>query len=237
MRKFDRPLLFVSATLLVSAGWIAGCFKADDPTGPTLDAGTFDAPTFDGTGFPDATSLADGSNLPDASAVDAARPDANADSGGVDAGVASVDAASDARVDAPIDAAVGGGTFVYLPGGSVLAGWVLQPSGTLTPIDMDPMAAGIQNATTGTNPLSIAAHPNGNFVYTSNYGDSTIGAYSVNAMTGALTRLDAVVGTAGVQDLPATHGNPAFVAADPQGRSSTRRTTATTRSPRTRSTR
>ncbi len=216
MRKFDRPLLLVPITLLAGAGWIAGCFTPDDPNGSTLDAGTFDAPTFDGAGLPDATSLPDGSNLPDA--ADAARADASADGGGVDASDASVDASSDARVDAPIDAAVGGGTFVYLPGGSVLAGWVLQTSGMLTPIDMDPMVAGIQNVATGTNPLSIAAHPNGNFVYTSNYGDSTIGAYSVNAMTGVLTRLDAVVGTAGVQDLPATHGNPAFVAADPQGR-------------------
>ncbi len=44
-------------------------------------------------------------------------------------------------------------------------------------------------APTGNSPLQAVKTPNGQFVYTANYGDGTISAYAVNASSGALTAL------------------------------------------------
>ena len=52
---------------------------------------------------------------------------------------------------------------------------------------------------TGKGPFSIAIHPTGYYAYAVNYNDNTVSGYSIDATTGALTRIDTDGTTAATQ--------------------------------------
>ena len=69
----------------------------------------------------------------------------------------------------------------------------------------------------GNGPAAIAMDPAGQFLYVANSYGNSVSAYTISAITGALTRLDADLGTVGVQDF--TAGSfPNSVAVDASGR-------------------
>jgi len=73
----------------------------------------------------------------------------------------------------------------------------------------------------GTNPSSVTVDPSGKFAYVTNSfngtGGNSVPAYSINATTGALTRIDADGTLAGIQNFPAGSG-PRAVSVDPAGK-------------------
>jgi 6-phosphogluconolactonase (cycloisomerase 2 family) len=71
--------------------------------------------------------------------------------------------------------------------------------------------------TGGTNPNFVAVTPAGRFVYVTNSGSSSVSAYSINPLTGALTRIDADSAAAGIQNFQAGL-SPYSVTVDPSGR-------------------
>ncbi len=78
-----------------------------------------------------------------------------------------------------------------------------QSTGNLTALTPSSIA-------TGDKPWHINVHPNGQFLYNTNYGDATVSAYQINATTGQLTEL---------AGSPFTVGNsPIGLSIDPQGR-------------------
>jgi 6-phosphogluconolactonase (cycloisomerase 2 family) len=113
------------------------------------------------------------------------------------------------------------GRFVYVANytGVSVSGYTINAStGALTQIDADPVTAGVQDFAAGgagSYPSGIAVDPTGRFVYIAN-DNTSITAYSINALTGMLTHIDADPGTAGVQDVSSTR---AFaIAIEPTGR-------------------
>lgn len=88
--------------------------------------------------------------------------------------------------------------------------------GGLTRLDADASTAGIQDFPSGPSPYRVAAHPSGKFLYVTNDNNSTVSIFAIASTTGALTRIDADAGTAGVQDFPVTRASA--VAIHPSGR-------------------
>jgi len=81
--------------------------------------------------------------------------------------------------------AIAGSKYVYLSGvgtfGNDIAGWSIQPDGTLTPITGTPFGSGV-------NANGLAASPDGSMLYASDGVNQNIAWYSVNS-TGTLTLL------------------------------------------------
>jgi len=80
---------------------------------------------------------------------------------------------------------------------------------------------GSDTVAAGTSPVSIAVDPSGRFVYVANNGTTTVpgsvSAYLVNPVDGRLTRIDADLLVAGIQDFAAGNG-PLSVSVDATGR-------------------
>jgi 6-phosphogluconolactonase (cycloisomerase 2 family) len=72
-------------------------------------------------------------------------------------------------------------------------------TGALTPIDADLGTAGVQNFAAGDNPVQLAVHPSGKYLYAANNLAGTVSAYVIGA-NGALALIDADAGSAGHQD-------------------------------------
>jgi YVTN family beta-propeller protein len=112
------------------------------------------------------------------------------------------------------------GRFVYVTnsyGNSVSAYTLDRITGALTQLDADAGTTGIQDFPCGPGPYRVAVHPDGRFLYVTNGLNSTVSLFSIATTTGALTRIDADAGTAGVQDFPVARASD--VAIHPSGRS------------------
>jgi 6-phosphogluconolactonase (cycloisomerase 2 family) len=88
------------------------------------------------------------------------------------------------------------GNFLYVTVG-------IAQSGTTGSIEVWPLTAGVlgqiaQVLPTGTTPFGLAIHPNGNFLYTANFGDNSISEYTINS-DGTLSVLGTV--SSGLADL------------------------------------
>ena len=92
-------------------------------------------------------------------------------------------------------------------------------SGVLTPLtDVDAGTTGIQTSIpTGTHPSSIAIHPSGKFAYVTNYISNSISAYSIDAATGALSRIDANGSASGTDIATGSNTGPIAITIDPAG--------------------
>lgn len=103
------------------------------------------------------------------------------------------------------------GSFLYVANygsGDVAAFRIDAGNGALTAIDANAGTAGIQNFAAGTQAISVAARPDGKFLYVANYGANTVSAFAIDAATGALTALGAV----------GTGSNPNSITLDPAGK-------------------
>jgi len=91
-------------------------------------------------------------------------------------------------------------------------------AGALFAIDADSSITGTQaNIATGAQPYAITIDPSGKFAYVANYGSNSVSAYSIDASTGALARIDSDKVTTGNQtSIPARSG-PRSIAIDPSG--------------------
>ena len=87
---------------------------------------------------------------------------------------------------------------------SVSAYTINATTGALTPIDADPLTAGIQNFQAGAQAFSVTVDPSGKFAYVANSAADEVSAYTINAISGALTPIDADPLTAGIQ-IPRGH--------------------------------
>jgi 6-phosphogluconolactonase (cycloisomerase 2 family) len=95
------------------------------------------------------------------------------------------------------------GKFAYVAnsgGNSVSVFSINAGTGLLTRIDCDPSTAGVQDCVAGIVPASVAVDPTGKFVYVANYGNgaspSSVSAYSINASTGVLTKINCITSSA-----------------------------------------
>ena len=109
------------------------------------------------------------------------------------------------------------GTFVYVANRVTndISAYTLNGNGSLTPIDADAVAPGIQNFTAGNGPNSVTVNPAGTYVYVANYSSDNISAYALNG-DGSLTPIDADAATPGVQNFTAG-SNPWSVTVNPAG--------------------
>lgn len=120
------------------------------------------------------------------------------------------------------------GKYLYVTNeneGTVSA-YSVGAGGRLTRIDADPTTAAIDNFVTGGNPLSVAVHPNGKFVYVVNSiiqtplaptTNGTITTFEVDPNNGTLYRRDNDPLSAQIDDLPAGW-NPYLITVEPKGR-------------------
>jgi len=90
-------------------------------------------------------------------------------------------------------------------------------TGALIRIDADPATPAVDDFPAGSQPFQIAFHPNGKFAYVANWGGTTVSIYAIDALTGALARIDADPTTPAVDDL-AGFSKPSAVAFDISGR-------------------
>ena len=105
------------------------------------------------------------------------------------------------------------GKFLYAPitssfqgNSSVVAGYVQDGlTGALTPMTASPFSS-------GNNPVAAVADPTGRFLYVANFDGASIGMFSINRLTGALTPLSpATIACPG-------GGNPISLALDGSGK-------------------
>jgi 6-phosphogluconolactonase (cycloisomerase 2 family) len=103
------------------------------------------------------------------------------------------------------------GRFAYaVATGGVQALTIDSSTGALTAV------GGLAGA--GTSPQFVTVDPTGKFAYVPNSGAATLSAYTIDATSGALTRIDADGNPAnGIQDFPAG-GGPSSVAVHPSGK-------------------
>ena len=142
--------------------------------------------------------------------------------------VFTIDALSGALTKVGADVTVGGyltsvtvdptGSFVYVAEYIVpyVAAYAIDTStGALTAVSGSPFAAG-QNATA--YPYSVSVDPSGRFAYVTNYGNNSVTAYTIDAMSGALTRINctAVTGCTGYDFVAGT--NPVSIKVDLSGK-------------------
>ena len=103
------------------------------------------------------------------------------------------------------------GKFAYAANSSsnsVSAYTINAGSGALSQIDANQVTPGVQDFPAGTTPASVTVDPTGRFAYVANSGSTSVSAYSIDAITGALT--------AGA---PVFTGNsPRSVTVDPTGK-------------------
>lgn len=86
------------------------------------------------------------------------------------------------------------GKFVYVANflsNDISAYTINASTGALTPIDADPITGGIQNFPAVFKPNSVVVDPSGKFAYVANFGTNNISAYSIDASTGVLTKINA----------------------------------------------
>ncbi|HEY8367964.1 MAG TPA: beta-propeller fold lactonase family protein, partial [Thermodesulfobacteriota bacterium] len=84
------------------------------------------------------------------------------------------------------------GRFVYVgnPTTDAVAAFEVDLSaGTVSPIDADPVAPGVQGFPAGTEPLDLAVDPTGLALYVTDLNDWSITAYAIDPASGALTSL------------------------------------------------
>lgn len=219
---------FIALASLAAASALLAFSCVDDsstpPTGGLPEAG----------GLPDGSQpAADGATpQPDAQVVDVVQPDADLSD------AVTTDAVADVTTDAPLDGSDGGvvdaagdtgvdagatgGPYLYFPTNvdNAIFGYKLGGAdGGLTPIDMNPGAVGTQGSISVNRPSTVAAHPNGKWLFSAEFGGANIGAYAIDPATGILTRRDVDMGTAGTQDFNLGAGySGGYVAADPKGR-------------------
>ena len=74
------------------------------------------------------------------------------------------------------------------------------------------------NVDTGTAPFSVSIDVEGKFAYVANRGSNDVSAYSINVSTGALTRIDADLVTAGVQNFATGGVGSRSISIDPSGK-------------------
>jgi len=105
------------------------------------------------------------------------------------------------------------GRFVYVANtnSSSISAYAIDAStGRLTPIDADLITAGIQAFPTASAPSWVTVDPSGRFVYVTNkVFPSTVSAYAIDPITGALTLIGSPV---------ATDSGPGSVTVDPYGK-------------------
>jgi 6-phosphogluconolactonase (cycloisomerase 2 family) len=89
----------------------------------------------------------------------------------------------------PLGTASGGYVYVADNGLLKVSGFAYDNTGNLTQISGTPIN------TNGANPTGIAVDPAGTYLYVTNYGDNTVTTFSIDAPTGALTRLPALANT------------------------------------------
>jgi 6-phosphogluconolactonase (cycloisomerase 2 family) len=96
--------------------------------------------------------------------------------------------------------------FAYVAnsgGDNNISAYSINPStGVLTEIKGSPFPAGI-------DPISMAVHPNGKYIYAVNYQSYNISAYSINPNTGLLTT---------IKEGPYSTESPVFVTVAPSGK-------------------
>src|SRR5262249_58614267 len=104
--------------------------------------------------------------------------------------------------------------------GGVAAFRIDAATGALTAIDADSGTAGVQNFNGGFSPSSVAVHPAGRFLYVADYDPfgtgGGIAAFRVDAVTGALSPIDAHPVAGGIQEFAAGL-SPISLAVDPSG--------------------
>ena len=113
------------------------------------------------------------------------------------------------------------GKFAYVANGdnsgSVSAYSISASTGTLTRITCSSGCNGT-DFLAGTSPSSVAIDPTGRFAYVANgSGTASVSAYSIDATTGVLTKINCSVGVCNGTDFPAGT-SPSSVAIDPTGR-------------------
>lgn len=115
---------------------------------------------------------------------------------------------------------VSDGTHVYVlnSGGPGLLGrrpgisaYSVAANGTLTRIDANPLTAVIEDFQTTFSPVALALRSDGKALLVANGGLATVSIYDIDAVSGALTRVDADALSPGVQDF-ATGSNPWSIA-------------------------
>jgi 6-phosphogluconolactonase len=120
----------------------------------------------------------------------------------------------------PSSIAVDAGKFAYVANANSnsISAYSIS-AGALTALtDVDAGTSGTQTSIpTGTQPYSIAIHPSGKFAYVANAGSNSISAYSIDATTGALARIDADGFTSGNQTSIPARSAPISIAIDPTG--------------------
>lgn len=92
------------------------------------------------------------------------------------------------------------GKFLYVADydANGISAFTINSDGSLTAIDANTGTGAIDPFPAGTHPVSVAVDPGGNFLYVTNYGDSTIQMYTINATTGALTADGSAITTTGL---------------------------------------
>ncbi|MEO8333294.1 MAG: beta-propeller fold lactonase family protein, partial [Gallionella sp.] len=84
--------------------------------------------------------------------------------------------------------------------------------------DVDAGTAGTQGTiATGTTPVAITIHPSGKFAYVVNKISNSVSAYSIDASSGALARIDANGSVVGNQTTIPTRLTPVAIAIHPDG--------------------
>jgi len=120
------------------------------------------------------------------------------------------------------------GRYLYVTNDldSSVSAYSVGAGGRLTRLDADPTTAVIDDFATGGNPLSVAVHPNGKFVYVVNSiiqtplaptTNGTITTFEVDPNNGTLYRRDNDPLSAQIDDLPAGW-NPYQITVEPKGR-------------------
>jgi 6-phosphogluconolactonase (cycloisomerase 2 family) len=120
------------------------------------------------------------------------------------------------------------GKYLYVTNDrdSTVSAYSVGAAGRLTRMDADPTTAVIDDFATGGNPLSVAVHPNGKFVYVVNSiiqtpaaptTNGTITTFEVDPNDGTLYRRDNDPLSAPIDDLPAGW-NPYLITVEPKGR-------------------
>jgi 6-phosphogluconolactonase (cycloisomerase 2 family) len=221
-RMKARSLLALAALSTAAAAWVLACTDDDvTPNRPEFPPGSLDSGASDATSRPDVSAI---DSSPDSTSTDASTDDAGAaDASDSDAGPADASSDSAPIVDADTDAAaVTGGPFVYFAkntNNAVVGYKLTSGDGGLSQVDMNPDAGGVQAFATANQPSTVAAHPNGKFLFSAHFNSPVIVAYAIDAATGVLTRRDVDGATPGVQDFSLCAGfGGGYIAADPKGR-------------------
>lgn len=107
------------------------------------------------------------------------------------------------------------GKFVFIGNGgnllnnNTISVFSISGSGSLSQVSGSPFA-------TGANPIAVAVHPSGNFLYVANHDAASISAYAIDPVTGSLTATPGSPFVGGGVGNPTE--NPSALAIDPSGK-------------------